>query len=219
MTLPLGDNGRPGGGGIALPVGDNGRSAGAPSGRSVAGRRASVGVAGCSGGRPSAAGRPLEITREDASAASAGAGAGASATAGAGAGSAGAGATAAGSTGVGSGETTGWAGATGSAEATAGVGVTSAAGASTATARLLQLEEPLLNAHLPRATAGITGDRRRPLGSAAAMAGLAFHEARDLDLGGVAKNRLRQLELELVTQIGPAKHLIAATSSATRSTS
>ncbi len=101
MTLPLGDNGRPGGGGIALPLGDNGRSAGAPSGRSVAGRRASVGVAGCSGGRPSAAGRPLEITREDASATSAGAGVGVSATAGVGAGSTGAGATAAGSAGAG----------------------------------------------------------------------------------------------------------------------
>ncbi len=76
MTLPLGDNGRPGGGGMALPLGDNGRSAGAPSGRSGAGRRASVGAAGCSGGRPSAAGRPLEITRDDASATSVAAGAG-----------------------------------------------------------------------------------------------------------------------------------------------
>ena len=69
MTLPLGDRGRPGGGGIDLPLGDSGRSAGAPSGG--AGRRASVGAATCSGGRPPAVGRPLEITRDDASAGSA----------------------------------------------------------------------------------------------------------------------------------------------------
>jgi hypothetical protein len=95
MTLPLGDNGRPGGGGIDLPLGDNGRSGGAPSGRSGAGRRASVGAAGCSGGRPPAVGRALEITRDDASWTSASA-AGASCAAAAGATSAGAGASCAG---------------------------------------------------------------------------------------------------------------------------
>ena len=68
MTLPLGDSGRPGGGGMDLPLSDNERSAGAPSGGP--GRRASAGAAVCSGGRPPAVGRPLEITRADASACS-----------------------------------------------------------------------------------------------------------------------------------------------------
>ncbi len=71
MTFPLGDNGRPGGGGIDLPLGDNVRSDGAPSGG--VGRRPSAGAATCSGGRPPAVGRPLEITR-DASECSAAAG-------------------------------------------------------------------------------------------------------------------------------------------------
>jgi hypothetical protein len=71
MTLPLGDSGRPGGGGTGLPLGDNGLGA-VDAGASVA----AVAVAACSGGRPLASGRALEMTRDGGSGVGAGAGVG-----------------------------------------------------------------------------------------------------------------------------------------------
>lgn len=59
MTLPLGDSGRPGGGGTGLPLGDKGLGA-VDAGASVA----AAGGAACSGGRPLASGRALEMTRD-----------------------------------------------------------------------------------------------------------------------------------------------------------
>ena len=132
MGLPLGESGRPGGGGIGRPVGETGRSGVAVSGRSST-RRASGGAAACSGGRPPAVGRPLEMTREDASD-TVGAAAGSASTAGAdsvstaGAGSAGAACSAASGSGT---ESTGASTAGSSTTSTAGAGVstTSTAGA------------------------------------------------------------------------------------------
>ena len=67
MTLPLGDNGRPGGGGTGLPLGNRGRT-GAVGGPPAAASDAADPGAG-SGGRPSASGRALEILRAAGSAA------------------------------------------------------------------------------------------------------------------------------------------------------
>ena len=70
MTLPLGDSGRPGGGGTGLPLRDNGLGA-VDAGASVA----ADAVAVCSGGRPLASGRALEMTRDGGAGAGCGAGA------------------------------------------------------------------------------------------------------------------------------------------------
>ncbi len=55
---------------------------------------------------------------------------------------------------------------------------------------------------------------RRALGGARALAGLALGQRGNLDLGLGAEHRLLQIELELVAQIGAAKHLRSAALSA-----
>src|SRR3984893_10256741 len=75
---------------------------------------------------------------------------------------------------------------------------------------LLQLEEALRDAHLPCATAGVAGGRSAALGRTAPVAYLAFREPRDFDLDLVTEHGLRQLQLQLVAQIGAAEHLWTA---------
>ena len=53
-----------------------------------------------------------------------------------------------------------------------------------------------------------------PFGGARALAGLAFGQGGNLDFGFGAEHRLLEIELELVTQIGAAKHLGSAALSA-----
>ena len=84
-----------------------------------------------------------------------------------------------------------------------------------ARAGLLQLKEALRDAHLARAAAGVAGDGLAALGRAAAVAGLALGELGDLDLHRVAEHGLIELQLELVAQVGAAKHLRAAAAART----
>src|SRR6267143_4244924 len=72
---------------------------------------------------------------------------------------------------------------------------------------LLQLEEALRDAHLPCATAGVAGGGSAALRRAAPVAYLAFREPRDFDLDLVTEHGLRQLEGQLIAQIGAAEHL------------
>ena len=50
-------------------------------------------------------------------------------------------------------------------------------------------------------------DGLRARRGAAALAGLAFAERREFDLGVVAEHGLLEIELQVVAQIGAAKHL------------
>ena len=84
------------------------------------------------------------------------------------------------------------------------------AAALAARAGLLDRENGLLHPHLALAVAGIAGLGGGALGGSRALAGLALGEGRNLDLGVGAEHRLLEIELELVAQIGAAKHLRAA---------
>ena len=57
--------------------------------------------------------------------------------------------------------------------------------------------------------AGLAGLGRRALGGARALAGLAFGQRGNLDLGLGAEHRLLEIELELVAQVRAAEHLRA----------
>src|SRR5262249_34588731 len=84
------------------------------------------------------------------------------------------------------------------------------AGAAATWAGLLQLEEPLCNAHLTGTAARVARGGRPAFGTPAPMAPLALGEPCHLDLDLVAEHRLRQVELERVAQVGAAKHLMAS---------
>src|SRR5258708_29933947 len=74
-------------------------------------------------------------------------------------------------------------------------------------AGLLDGENRLLHAHLALTVAGIAGLRRRPLGGARALAGLALGQGGNLNLGVGAEHGLFEIELQLVAQIAAAKYL------------
>src|SRR6202795_5254128 len=76
------------------------------------------------------------------------------------------------------------------------------ASALAARAGLLDGENRLLHTHLALTVAGIAGLGRSPLGGARALAGLALGQGGNLDLGVGAEDRLFEIEIELVAQIG-----------------
>src|SRR5688500_18094903 len=81
-----------------------------------------------------------------------------------------------------------------------------AAAAVAARAGLRDGERTLGNAHLPGAAAGRTGRRLRARARAAALADLAHRHGGNADLGLEAVRRLLQGDLEVVAQVGAAKH-------------
>ena len=78
------------------------------------------------------------------------------------------------------------------------------AAAVTFRARLLDGEETLLHAHLAMAVAGRAFGRLGAGLGAAAVAGLAFLQRRDADLGFGAARGFLETDLEVVAQIGAA---------------
>ncbi len=91
----------------------------------------------------------------------------------------------------------------------AGIGNDFAA-ALAAWAGLLNGEYRLLYPDLALTAAGIAGLGRGALGGARALAGLAFHQRRNLNLGVGAEHRFLQIQFEFVAQIRAAKYLGAA---------
>ena len=71
-------------------------------------------------------------------------------------------------------------------------------------------EKPLLHAQGACAAAGLTTDGLGPGGGAGAVAAFARDVRRDVDIYGIAADSLLQGQLELVAEIGAAKHLVAA---------
>ncbi len=88
------------------------------------------------------------------------------------------------------------------------------AAAVTFRARLLNREKALLHAHLAMAVAGRALDRLGAGLGARAMAGLAFVQRRNADLGFGAARGFLQRDLEVVAQVGPAIHIGAAAAAA-----
>src|SRR5262249_25536100 len=77
-------------------------------------------------------------------------------------------------------------------------------------ARLLQLKKTLRDPHLAGAMASLANGRIGAFRCAAAFTSLTLRETRHFDLDRMAEDRLIQIELELVTQVGATEHLLPA---------